>query len=620
LRKRILSLLLAAILLLGTTTVALAENEQAPQGLSLRLCENGKFTGPYLTKLTHGYSTTKTYGVFLDGVQQTEFTVEESEFYTAVIQDGLVTLTINSMDSGWKIWFQLGETNRQFVEFRYEENTQTYPFAYNGTDYTLVFGPERGTNPVHVADSWFGMDTNAPGQGLIAAVFQNYGDKTAQKPAPDEIQKLITNVTLTVTDDDNGCMAVEPAKQQTAGWWQGKALVSENKVAGDGYITADITVNGKPVTLKVVGRVFAAETLDKTHTASGSPAENMMSLQTMLDNMNLQGKSATLTLTPGAIYEGTLKVKSSGLNGLTIKGGVDKHGNPTVIRGELQLHSAITAIEDLCFAAPSKNGPTFGVDHRQPNAAAWWIRNCAFLGYTVAVNCTYNGYTLPTHNNLFVNNETAVRFECGPTNMAEPNCQMTNSVFLHNDVAVEIVSLPDTVARHEFRIRDCDFLNNGKDFVTPENQKYPYYFHENYFGDTTGNGKVKARGAKLTGNVAHEICQLNPVSFRWSAETCWWQGVKLNNGFLFHSQKPAVASEEETQPNVLVETLDALDYRLEIIQGGGLTILETSEQTALLNEETTRLSLGAEALDGVAISVNDFVDGQETTLGTWTFE
>ena len=205
--------------------------------------------------------------------------------------------------------------------------------------------------------------------------------------------------------------------------------------------------------------------------------------------------------------------------------------------------------------------------------------------------------------------------------MTEPNVQMSNSVFLNNDVAVEIVSLPDTVARYEFRIRDCDFINNTKDFATPENQVDPYYFHENYFGDTVDNsGKVKARGAKLTGNVAHEICQINPVSFRWSADTCWWQGVKLNNGFLFHSQQPAVISEEELQTNVLVDTLNELEYRLEIIQGGGLTILKETESTELLNSDASKLTLGADALQDVSVQVNNLVDGNDVELGTWTFE
>lgn len=592
----------------------------APDGFTLREYRDGSFTGPYLRELDHGYASTGTYGVFFNGEQLKDYTVEGSStsgsYKASVDENGLLTLTVLKYNE-FQIPFTWGEENSTQFRFRYTGD-QTYAFTRDGVEYTMVFGRLNDESITKIANTFFGMDTENGMQPVGVAIYTNYQDSNDQEPADETVQNWITDVEFSIVKDVNGAMSVTEAQETAAGWW--KATVTPN-CAGDGYVQAVITLNGEeePIVLTMAGRVFepkAAVVID----CAALGVDTWDELQALFNDLRIDEDmdAVEIHLAPGVTYDGSsdedhLLELNNCKYATKVLGTMDADGNPSTIVGGVKLMNIMTSIENICFLAPEAEN-TVAVTHGKDYAAAWWIQNCAFIGYDVAVDCAGKSFTIPSSGNFFMDNGVALRIDCGDVGMPNPNSQIGNSVFLYNDTAVQVVKLPDTLMRYNFRIENCDFLNNTCDFDVPEGK--PYYFHQNYFGDT-GSGLAAARPAKVQGAVASEIAYENPLSSQGRMGNVWWQTVLTDFGFVFTPESAQLLAAEPA--NALVQALTAKNFRMQATTGNQLQLMNADGKTEVLNSTAQKLNMDGTNLPGATIQVNDMKDGEDVPMAFWDF-
>lgn len=100
---------------------------------------------------------------------------------------------------------------------------------------------------------------------------------------------------------------------------------------------------------------------------------------------------------------------------------------------------------------------------------------CSFTGYQVAIGTGQGGI-----QNVFIDNEVAVLVD-------DPSGWPSNSTFIQNKTAVKIVDLGSFYTPYQFRISECNFINNDVDFdVTVPGT---FYFNKNYFGRLKHTGQ-----------------------------------------------------------------------------------------------------------------------------------
>jgi len=259
--------------------------------------------------------------------------------------------------------------------------------------------------------------------------------------------------------------------------------------------------------------------------------------------------------------------------------------------------------------------------------------DCTFYGYDIACDAVEGMITL-TEGNIFVNNTIAARID-GAKHHSGSNLQpWLNNSFLNNETAVQILSFNQHISSFNFRIYDCNFINNGTDFdVQGEGN---VYYYRNYFGHyEKKNGKVPTPGKPGPGknngkedlrlqellearslNKLHSALVSNKPVVKVGAKTRlttnprwkypvldWWKNNVLIDDAVFGSSGSNALMLLEAEP-------DYVNY---------LTS-DWETQTEIINNEADDLILDAAAFEEEGTKEIDVVDQQSNTIGTWTFE
>jgi len=394
----------------------------------------------------------------------------------------------------------------------------------------------------------------------------------------------------------------QPAVQTDDGYWNGMYRIKATP--GDAHAVAVVTIEGveEPIYLWEYARMVPVEIV----TIECGPNMTIKDISEMIavefPKYWNAGKAMKVELAPGKTYEGDLVVKIKDWEPMpynelpiTISGTFDQDGKPSTIVGSLVLHHGFNLIENVAFQAPESTEETVGVIHHQAEVAR--IERCSFTGYDVAIDCTSAGGSHPNAQNLFFNNGTALRINSSGKDWGHQKNGMMHNVFIENDVAVEIVQMPDHIPQYLYRIGQCDFVENDRDFVVEGGKNF--YFHDNFYGNRIQQGQyVTDRAAHVKGKVNSGIRWRNPVSSYWDAETVWWQGILEEYGIRVKKEKSAAAENERLL--------------------GAVTVDGTSvSSTAILNEDTGSLLVSGENIE--ADMTVEVTDQNDTVLGVWQF-
>lgn len=115
------------------------------------------------------------------------------------------------------------------------------------------------------------------------------------------------------------------------------------------------------------------------------------------------------------------------------------------------------------------------------------VSRCSFDGYRTAVSSEKNGYA-NLYECTFSNNDIAVSINCGDG--ANANGDITNCTFIQNKTAVYLQSLGKSCSPYSFRVTMCNFL--GNDTEVNYQPAGTFYLFNNYFETIDGTLKQKA--------------------------------------------------------------------------------------------------------------------------------
>ncbi len=297
-----------------------------------------------------------------------------------------------------------------------------------------------------------------------------------------------------------------------------------------------------------------------------------------------------------------------------VKGGIDLNGCPAL------YVISVNFMSDGTITSALYNG-------------GGYVENCTFQDYDVAVNSTRDLINCRGHN-LFVNNQIAVCVNTEASAMTGI-VQWNQNTFVGNGIAIQIKSLGNCVP-YNFRIYNCNFIDNGYDCDVQTGGKY--YFYRNYFGFFRGNNGnenngvgnanqvtgeqlatllaadteqemkavVSSRAPKLSKSNGSEVV-FNP---RWKFPVqMWWKNSPAALDRIFSNETASVMVLSEEGPYVNALTAD---WEME-------TEIVNSEAGQLLVDDAAFAESGTKQIDVVNVSVLNGVT-TTTALGTWTFD
>lgn len=275
-----------------------------------------------------------------------------------------------------------------------------------------------------------------------------------------------------------------------------------------------------------------------------------------------------------------------------------------------------TVVYDMEFAAQ------YGIDPyaNKRNLSSWTndggmqyadcdiltVDGCSFDGFDYGTRSTPNGYVGGGVNNSFTKCFYGIYIDC-PNKPGWGEIHYTGFGgydFKKNVVAVRIVALQKNVTPYEFRIHDCDFINNYLEFWINEYQTthlQNYYFYRNHYsgGWNKPTGNWYKYGSDALGNeILPEVDHRGP---KYSEET--------NNGVTVNvSGTPGRAT-----PNLAVNRSASTE---------GYWIYDGEDQVTRIEYSGDKLPIAQEALESLTedADVSIVANQGSSTLAIWTFE
>lgn len=380
-----------------------------------------------------------------------------------------------------------------------------------------------------------------------------------------------------------------------------------------GTVCAEIEVveNGTSlgtVTIKTPyrGRVTLPNTFAIPDTATTADVNS--TLQTIADNAK-PGNEYTVTLA-AKTYEGTIVIPRKFYQQAQKLYLVGQEG--TVVEHIDLNRSYLYGLTNVDFKAP-ENDTTPAIY----NGYCLDLNKCGFRGYSVACESTNAGYITP-FNCLFVDNDIALRVDIAGATGNLFTTGGDHNLFVDNGTAVQVLSLNDNLKPYDYRVSECNFIENGTDFDIQAPGRF--YFYRNFYGKwankhqhgydelpyavyAANNEKiVQYRAPKVTGQDSDTKIVTN---FRWKhpVEQVLTQNAHIGS-FMANSAAVSLMSEDgiATSGDTNVNELTA----------------DWENSTVILNEQANNLTVSGDvfrtAANGAAIPV---LDQQEQTLGTW---
>jgi len=112
---------------------------------------------------------------------------------------------------------------------------------------------------------------------------------------------------------------------------------------------------------------------------------------------------------------------------------------------------------------------------------AFTVHNCTFTGFDYGIRNTPYGYVCAGSDNRFSNCEVGYLIDCAGKTGGNANSNTEHCIFENCKIAIQILGLPDYITPYQYRIYECDFINNqNKDLSSEIDGRLYCYF--NYFG------------------------------------------------------------------------------------------------------------------------------------------
>ena len=405
------------------------------------------------------------------------------------------------------------------------------------------------------------------------------------------------------------------------------------------FAELEVTYKGETTTMVANCRAFSDVTgwerivLDEADTV-----EDINALLEKLAKIEMTTAYGYDILLRNKVYEGVIRLPDDFCwsNGFEVRlhfTGVQEDGGYTVLKGGIDVNGGAIDLENINFRSRANDvSALYG-------GAVLNCFNCTFYGYDIACDAT-DGMITMTDGNVFVNNTIAARID-GAKHHSGSNLQpwLKNS-FINNETAVQILSFNDHISSFNFRIYDCNFLNNGTDLdVQGEGN---VYYYRNYFGHyEKKNGKVPTPGkpspdrnndsenlrlqeileARSLNKLHAALVSNKPVikvgaktnlttNPRWKYPVLdWWK----NNVLIDDAVHGNGNSNGSGSKNLMTRTVPEPDYVNYLTS-------DWEMQTKIINNEADDLLLDAEAFAAEGTKEIDVVDQQSNPIGTWTFE
>lgn len=228
-------------------------------------------------------------------------------------------------------------------------------------------------------------------------------------------------------------------------------------------------------------------------------------------------------LLPAVTYDGLVEVGLYGDDFDFNLIGTSGNGKQTTIHGLWVKDGGGCGIRNISFVADENVKVTYGNEtftcgifaYCENNAEyaqgdVYGIENCSFTGFDYGVRGTSKGFACASFSNYFSHCKVGFLMDCGGKNAGRFGSDTSGSTFEHCGTAIEMRSLPSVISPYQYRIYECNFINNDLDISSGLSARL--YCYRNYFGAyTEGGSNVLARPSRTRGLVITNPRYLYPI-------------------------------------------------------------------------------------------------------------
>jgi len=201
---------------------------------------------------------------------------------------------------------------------------------------------------------------------------------------------------------------------------------------------------------------------------------------------------------PVVTYDDIIEVNLSGV-AFELCGSTDRTtGKATTMPGMWLHKNDVFHLRDINFVAvdgitQEYNGEVFtcgilayGEYTWDRTGDAYKANECTFIGFDYGIRNTPYGYVCAGSSH-FNDCEVGYQIDCAGKNGGNANDTTEYAIFENCKTAIRILGLPNYITSYDYRIYNCDFINNNKDIESEIDGRLYCYF--NYFGHYTRGAK-----------------------------------------------------------------------------------------------------------------------------------